>query len=368
MQKKSVEELWRSDRDQCRRALELYREVLERQRRDPRTDKPFMPVRILLHIVSDALDSLSKVGSWRMPTSSAIQHALYEKRETTKKPKDASSWLAGYKDHFESDHERIRPILNEEAIEKGIAFRVELEVTKTKGGGESNEYGLCLIPVVNESGSREVRKNTDNGQIKEKVQPSAKPAIYQPDLAPRLSFRGELVFGEEGYVLKGARRNFILAVAIAPCVVISAAVATIAWSMLAYARPISTADLVLFAIIAVLAYAGVKYLSAFLKLGSNRISLAPDWALKDHDPGTTIEIIGDRSIGETPVIKIRRYTAECPICGGMLRVAEGEPDFEQRLVGRCTNSPREHVYSFDRQTKRGRPLITPYLKAQEPHD
>lgn len=362
MQKKSVEELWRSDRDQCRRALELYRDVLERQPRDSKTNRPLMRIRILLHIVNDALTSLSKVDSWRMLTSSAIQHALYEKRETTKKPKDASSWLAGYKDQFESEHERIRPILNEEAIEKGIAFRVDLEVTETNGGGESNEYGLCFMPVVNESGSSEFRKTTEN------VQPSPKPAIYQPDIAPRLSFRGELVFGEEGYVLKGARRNFILAVAIAPCVVISAAVATIVWSMLAYARPISTADLVLFAIIAVLAYAGVKYLSAFLNLGNNRISLAPDWALKDHDPGTTIEIIGDRSIGETPVIKIRRYTAECPICGGMLRVAEGEPDFEQRLVGRCTNSPREHVYSFDRQTKRGRPLITPYVKAQESHD
>ena len=32
---------------------------------------------------------------------------------------------------------------------------------------------------------------------------------------------------------------------------------------------------------------------------------------------------------------------------------DGEPDYPRRLVGRCHESPREHVFSFDRVTRRG---------------
>lgn len=56
-------------------------------------------------------------------------------------------------------------------------------------------------------------------------------------------------------------------------------------------------------------------------------------------------------------IVLRRYVSECPICNeSTVSLAPGEPEFIRRLVGRCENSPREHVFSFDRVTLEGAPL------------
>ncbi|MBC7623122.1 MAG: hypothetical protein H7232_07040 [Aeromicrobium sp.] len=60
--------------------------------------------------------------------------------------------------------------------------------------------------------------------------------------------------------------------------------------------------------------------------------------------------------GKQRWIQLVRYTAACPQCGATLNLSRGEPDWVRRLVGRCTESPREHVYSFDRVTLRGKRL------------
>ena len=51
-----------------------------------------------------------------------------------------------------------------------------------------------------------------------------------------------------------------------------------------------------------------------------------------------------------------KYLGECPICGAEVLLDKGEPDFPRRLVGRCQESPREHIFSFDRVTKAGMKL------------
>lgn len=37
----------------------------------------------------------------------------------------------------------------------------------------------------------------------------------------------------------------------------------------------------------------------------------------------------------------------------MIKLDRGEADFPRRIVGRCEEHPREHVFSFDRMLKRG---------------
>ncbi len=51
------------------------------------------------------------------------------------------------------------------------------------------------------------------------------------------------------------------------------------------------------------------------------------------------------------------YSAKCSICDGRVEVQGGGLQFPFRLVGRCIESPREHVFSFDHVTRTGRPLI-----------
>jgi hypothetical protein len=48
-----------------------------------------------------------------------------------------------------------------------------------------------------------------------------------------------------------------------------------------------------------------------------------------------------------------KYAGTCPICAAQVLLDKGEPDFPRRIVGRCQESPREHVYSFDRATRTG---------------
>lgn len=52
-------------------------------------------------------------------------------------------------------------------------------------------------------------------------------------------------------------------------------------------------------------------------------------------------------------VKLTKYVALCPICNAKVELARGEPDFPRRVIGRCKESPREHVFSFDRVTKLG---------------
>jgi hypothetical protein len=54
-----------------------------------------------------------------------------------------------------------------------------------------------------------------------------------------------------------------------------------------------------------------------------------------------------------PKIAIAEYSAPCPVCGGEIKVKDGDIEAPKWLVGRCRNSPRTHVYSFDPETLKG---------------
>jgi hypothetical protein len=57
--------------------------------------------------------------------------------------------------------------------------------------------------------------------------------------------------------------------------------------------------------------------------------------------------------GDERFVRLVRYTSTCSICGSAVYLADGDRDFPGRVVGRCSESPREHVFSFDRVTLRG---------------
>lgn len=87
----------------------------------------------------------------------------------------------------------------------------------------------------------------------------------------------------------------------------------------------------------------------------DRLRPAPDELLAIGEPAQ-IEIFGS---GQDAEWRLVRYVAVCAVCAGEIRVLPGEPDFPRRMVGRCHQSPREHVFSFDRITLLGGPLIVP---------
>lgn len=60
-----------------------------------------------------------------------------------------------------------------------------------------------------------------------------------------------------------------------------------------------------------------------------------------------------RNSDKLKVARITEFTAICPICSGVIDLANGKPDQKQPLVGRYREAPHAHVYSFDRMSKQG---------------
>ena len=82
-----------------------------------------------------------------------------------------------------------------------------------------------------------------------------------------------------------------------------------------------------------------------------RVVKAPMFFANINVVNADIEMYWDKD--KLNVARVTEFTAICPICSGLIELANGKPDQKQPLVGRCRESPHAHVYSFDRMTMKG---------------
>lgn len=129
----------------------------------------------------------------------------------------------------------------------------------------------------------------------------------------------------------------------------------ICWALLSIPKPVSTSDLTLLVSLLVLPYViWIAFIRPWVRLFEDRIVLAHDVLLNIKEKPAQFELLRD---GDLRLFRLVSYFATCPICGATIYLEDGAPDYKRRLVGRCYESPREHVFSFDRVTRRGRALI-----------
>ena len=107
-----------------------------------------------------------------------------------------------------------------------------------------------------------------------------------------------------------------------------------------------------------------------------RFAYHPWWQLVEHR--VTLARTGVTAFSEDPCqlemfrhnkekwIRLVRFTADCPLCGGAIELADGKPDQRVPLVGRCQESPHYHVFSFDR-TQHAGTYIGPQLPGSIRH-
>jgi len=127
------------------------------------------------------------------------------------------------------------------------------------------------------------------------------------------------------------------------------------WLSLSLPRPVTTQDLTLLVSIFAIPYGSwVTIIKPWILLLDDRIVVAHELFTNFHERSAQLELLRD---GDLRVIRLVRYSAACPICGATIYLEKGEPDYRRRLVGRCYESPREHVFSFDRITRCGRLLV-----------
>src|SRR3546814_16021450 len=51
-----------------------------------------------------------------------------------------------------------------------------------------------------------------------------------------------------------------------------------------------------------------------------------------------------------------RHWGVCPTCAAEVALTEGEHEFDGHLIGRCSDAPLAHVFSFDPLQPRGNPV------------
>lgn len=125
-----------------------------------------------------------------------------------------------------------------------------------------------------------------------------------------------------------------------------------------YGKGMSIKDYFQMAVVVVTGWGVIWWTSAvpLNRLGEDRIAMATEW-WAGFDAPSQVEVIrtGDR----TSHVQLVRYTARCSVCGSKVDVVDGQREFPRRLVGVCSESPREHIFSFDRVTRTGFPLRRP---------
>lgn len=175
---------------------------------------------------------------------------------------------------------------------------------------------------------------------------------YNPDLSLRLSFLGKLFFSQGLEWTPFKRYSYVFWQMLFLIWVVTFDV--LLWMTLWFSKgPLMGQELVVTTMAIGMPLAAYWYLRDIFRLFDDRIMIAPEWTLAWKEFGATVEINRSNNPNEASTIRVQRYTTECPLCGWMVKLDRGEPDFPRRVVGRCEENPREHVFSFDRSSKLG---------------
>ncbi len=101
--------------------------------------------------------------------------------------------------------------------------------------------------------------------------------------------------------------------------------------------------------------------SPLYAVSEKKVVMAPDWMTPLRETSVILELkkIGINSESGDVIRELRLmvYSAKCPVCENRIEIQSGGLQFPFRLIGRCNESPREHVYSFDHITRTGKPLL-----------
>lgn len=118
---------------------------------------------------------------------------------------------------------------------------------------------------------------------------------------------------------------------------------------------VSSQELMLFVLLAWTIWYAKRVLQNFMRIADDRIAMASDSMVGFSEFGVCLELSKPAGADKDSSRNLRlvKYAAECPVCSAGVLLDAGEPDFPRRIVGRCKESPREHVFSFDRVKKRG---------------
>lgn len=228
----------------------------------------------------------------------------------------------------------------------GVSLRPRF-VTQAGGGrGNPNRFSLAFEPppVSGEVGDASATDHEiETGQVVYSAQQLKGSLLYRwllPGRAvPLRSWRGLLLAG--GLILS---------------VLVVLAVWLLLLMVLKHPGPVNSLH-VTFALLTAGATAGVYWVERpWLALPEDRVVIAPDVLLPWAEPFGQLQLIRDKESKRSGWLNLVRYSGTCPLCAGTVELTSGRREFPGRIIGRCRDSPLEHVYSFDPVSLIGQPL------------
>lgn len=260
-------------------------------------------------------------------------------------PEAATSWLSGIWSKLKRGLDEREPGMQDTISQAGLPYYAWPRKTASGGGaGHSSTYAMDFIRLPKVEG--------------ETAPPPPGSITYVRDVTLRPAFWVRPLV-EAGFALKGWRRYLFLWYGLGGLAFVGGLLVLL-WTILttqATRRP-SGEIFTLLLLAGMVAWAGYTALRPFWRLIDLRIIMAPDALLSLRERGVQLEAAKEpledgRSVR---IIRLVRYSGSCPICGEVVHLQDGGKEFPGRLVGKCDEHPAEHVFSFDRHTKVGKPL------------
>ena len=230
------------------------------------------------------------------------------------------------------------------------------ELVRVLGGGRANPslYRLVLRPMEPESLTIANDCPPANGE--ELLVYESKPA--------RVSWLFRILFPPQGFEVsfRSARALAYLGLIILLGAFL-ALLGLLTVLLIGKAHPLGAGDYLRLAMFSLAAFWTWGFLRALTQVVTKRLVECPTLLLANDEFYGQIRSIR-RTDAKVPTgwIAIVRISSQCPLCGGAVELANGKPEFSGRMIGRCTDAPSEHVYSFDPTSHLGLSLRTAHYQ------
>lgn len=123
-----------------------------------------------------------------------------------------------------------------------------------------------------------------------------------------------------------------------------------------HSGPVTGRDLCLILISGIIVLGMLWNMWPWLQLPDRRITIASDNLLPANQLFGQLRLIRNKDKKVSGWLSLVRYSSTCTTCAGTVELSNGRTDFPGRIIGRCRDSPMEHVFSFDPVSLSGHPL------------
>lgn len=185
---------------------------------------------------------------------------------------------------------------------------------------------------------------------------------YERNDDVKIGFIARTLFFQNGKAKLKTWRGWMLLGFLLAVIAVASVLWFAAWLSLTQSQqlPNSRLLLILFSLVGI-PYAAWRHgIFPWVRAFDDRIAPVPEWLTSlGEKRRAQLEVFDE---GKTRIVSVVRYTGNCPQCEATVYLDDGDPDFPRRMIGRCSDSPREHIYSFDRVTGSGYPLRQQYCQ------